>query len=378
MANKVKVPREAEAILTDLDVKEVSLVDRPANKRRFLVVKRDDGRLAVVRKMEDNNMKTNTANNADAATSDFDLENIAKDDLAELFGDLLDGDDQDDNPPPDEDLDPPPDLEIIEKVMNKELATNVIKAAIQHLLPVVNKLKSSADKSQKLDVSQVAIVKKVSQALLGLAGKMKGKPEEESDKKGGKEDKTEKVAKDALAAITAVIEKLMGVVNTLKALGESDDIPAGVVSEIQATATALNSIASSYENPPTSGKEKKVEKMEIFSNKKSSDGDTEVVIKSAKGNLKRVKLTKLKNAISTLQDIIKELEDGTPTPKPADVAKNDDAVMKAISELSTKIETKIDEVAKRVEAVEKAAPAGSESTTPIEKRNGLWSSVFKQ
>ncbi len=35
-----KLPADAEAVLTDIDVEEVSFVDRPANKRRFLIVKR--------------------------------------------------------------------------------------------------------------------------------------------------------------------------------------------------------------------------------------------------------------------------------------------------------------------------------------------------
>ena len=46
-----KTPNAAEAKLTDLDVREVSVVDRPANKRRFLIVKRDEG-LAVIRTEE--------------------------------------------------------------------------------------------------------------------------------------------------------------------------------------------------------------------------------------------------------------------------------------------------------------------------------------
>ena len=38
----------AEARLEDLEVREVSVVDRPANKRKFLIVKRDDtGNLEV-------------------------------------------------------------------------------------------------------------------------------------------------------------------------------------------------------------------------------------------------------------------------------------------------------------------------------------------
>jgi hypothetical protein len=35
-----ELPADADAVLTDIDVEEVSFVDRPANKRRFLIVKR--------------------------------------------------------------------------------------------------------------------------------------------------------------------------------------------------------------------------------------------------------------------------------------------------------------------------------------------------
>lgn len=329
---------------------------------------------------------------------DGDQVSILKDeDLADLLG-AEDGDvPSDEDAAMDEtDPEPEPEPEPIEKGAVGE-AIKIAKAAVQRLMSVVNKLKSQKEGSAKLPPPLANDVRTVARALAALAEKLGGKGDKEE---GDKDAKTEKAAKDALAGVTAALERLMSVVNRLKALEPDAEVPKAVVNELRGVATALNSLVSRYGYPEQDrdgkgkgkdkekdgdgkGKTEKLDRPEVFI-LKSDDQDPEMIIKAGR-KMKRTRFSLFKKAVEMLTEILKELEDAkagaAPAPKkPSKAEKADDDFQKQMLEGIAGIKEEVGKVSKRVDELETARPAGADEDPPkpVEKKGkGLWSSVLR-
>jgi len=404
-----KTPKDAEAKLTDLDVREVSVVDRPANKRRFLIVKRDGGGLAVIRTEE----KMSKRAIPRAAAEEFghilltdddqdDRATILKDeDLADLIGaEEGDGPDEDAS---DEDEDA--EIEPIEKGMVAD-AIKITKAALSKLMAVVNKLKKGKEAGAKPDPATLSVVRQVAAALTAMVEKLgeaggkgdKGKGKEQDSDEGDKGDKTEKAAKDALTVCTAAVGSLTNAINQLKELEADGDVPPPVLNALRACATSLAALAGDegaagagdeeqgdkgkkgkpFGKPEDEekGKTEKAARPEVFL-KRGNDADPEVIIKVGT-KMKRTRLSLFKKAVEMLAEILKEL-----SPSDQDRAKDSKANQDFQRAMLAKLDGIVGEVKKvstRVEDLESGGrPAGTDEDPPkpIEKKaKGLWSGLL--
>lgn len=393
-------PKGAEARLTDLDVREVSVVDRPANKRRFLIVKRDDGNLAVIRMEEP---MSRTAIPREAAeefghillSDGDDKATILKDDdIADLVG-LGEEDGEE------EETEAAADGEIVEVEKGvKDEAIKIAKAALQRLMSIVNKLKgASKEKGGKLPAPLSNEVRTLAQALSALAQKLGGK-----GKGKDTDDAAEKAVSDAVGGLTAAVEKLMEVVNALKALDQAaTEVPGEIVTQIQGVATMLAQVASRFgagEEAPEEGaadakkkpekpeaeQAQKIKRPEVFV-KRSDDGDPEVIIKAGR-KMKRTRLSLFKKAVEMLQEILREIDAAAaradaeePQRRQTKTEADNDSFQAKLLETLTSIKDEVGKVTKRVSDLEGTHPAGSEEDPPEvveKKRTGIWGSVFNQ
>jgi hypothetical protein len=385
------MPKDAEARLTDLDVREVSVVDRPANKRRFLIVKRDNGGLAVIRTEE---AMPRTAIPRDAAEefghileSDDEPVGILKDeDIADLFDATGEPDDAEDA---DAGAEEKPELEAIEKGMAAE-AAKIAKAAVQRLMSVANKLKAQKEGSAKLAPPLANDVRTVAKALAALAEKISGK----GDKGKAPAEGTEKAAKDALAVVTAALEKLMSTASKLQALEADADVPPAIAGDLRAIATALTALVSAApaeeemgggkkgkgkpapEEEPTA---KSLAKPEVFIAKADSD-DPEIIIKAGR-KMKRTRFSLFKKAVEMLQEVLRELEETQSAPagkKPSKAEKSDEDFQQKMLDKLDGIKEEVGKVNKRVDELETARPTGTDDDPPkpVEKRQSMWGNVL--
>jgi hypothetical protein len=380
-----KTPNAAEAKLTDLDVREVSVVDRPANKRRFLIVKRDEG-LAVIRTEE--TMSRTAIPRAEAEEfghillSDDGAVGILKDeDLAELVG----ADDGDAEAEEDEDVDA--EDEVIEKGAVSD-TVSIAKAALAKLMAVVNKLKKEKEAGGKPDSSVLSVVRQVAAALTALVEKL-GDSDGKGKDKDKEEDTTEKAAKDALAVCTAAIGSLTNAINQLKDAEADGDVPPPVINVLRAVANALSGLAGGDggnteeegkgkgkgKKPPVEETEKQ-SRLEVFMKRGDESADPEVMIKVGT-KMKRTRLSLFKKAVEMLADILKEL-----SPSDQDRAKGSKAnqdFQRAMLEKLDGIGASVGKVVKRVDELEAGGrPAGADDDPKVveKKQKGLWSGIL--
>jgi len=382
-----KTPNAAEAKLTDLDVREVSVVDRPANKRRFLIVKRDEG-LAVIRTEE--TMSRTAIPRAEAEEfghillSDDGAVGILKDeDLAELVG----ADDGDAEAEEDEDVDA--EDEVIEKGAVSD-TVSIAKAALAKLMAVVNKLKKEKEAGGKPDSSVLSVVRQVAAALTALVEKL-GDSDGKGKDKDKEEDTTEKAAKDALAVCTAAIGSLTNAINQLKDAEADGDVPPPVINVLRAVANALSGLAGGDggnteeedkgkgkgkgKKPPVEETEKQ-SRPEVFMKRGDESADPEVMIKVGT-KMKRTRLSLFKKAVEMLADILKEL-----SPSDQDRAKGSKAnqdFQRAMLEKLDGIGASVGKVVKRVDELEAGGrPLGADDDPKVveKKQKGFWSGIL--
>lgn len=379
MAGKKK--EEADAELEDLDVREVSIVDRPAIKRRFLIVKRDNG-----------------------PEEDMPKVKVSKDEDSSLL-DLLFGSD-DDKPDMDQDadivLDEDIDLEAITKTA-VEGTGKIVSVMVGKLTKVVSTLKSA---EAAVPADAATEVKSIAKTLGGLVQKLGGK---------GADDKTEKAADSPalLKVCSASLQQLMSAATKIKEISKSaEEVPAALIGSISVAAVALaksvtapkadaEAGSTADDTADDKGKTKTTKKDEplfrVFVTK--GDEDNPEIIVKAGAKMKKLRLNQFRKAVSTLASLLKELEGDTSDSDKgvqksdvseivnAGLAKGFELLEKKLGATVTDtVKASIEAVTKRLEAVEDTVPAGNgdadaTETKPDEVKKtegGMWSSVFAQ
>jgi len=401
----------AEARLEDLDVREVSVVDRPANKRKFLIVKSVDG-LEVIRMEEGMPRNAIPANRAEEMgfvpvpvqdePAPVAKEEDTDDSLLDLFGF---GDDLDpENPDVVDDGDDDGEVVIVTKGV-KAMALKETNAALQNMMKVTNTLRGLAEKSGEVSKEVAAQFGQISEAITATLAKMGEKGGDGDDK-----DAAHKAADAAavFAACKATVERLMACVNKIKALDDNaEEIPADVKADLAKIAKALGIMAQKFggagdtqddkgDDQADKGKAQKREGLEIFL-KHGSDGDDPEVILKAGAKMRRARLSKLKAAIKALNEVLIELDpseklddddgkdDKKGKKKPAKKSEGPslgEKLVGAITTLTEKVDglgTQVQDITKRVGEMEDTRPAGATNDDPpaeVQKKQSMWSGII--
>jgi hypothetical protein len=396
-----------EARLEDLDVREVSLVDKPANRRRFLVVKRQEDSMSTkrraapadeVRKDDAGNDATDGKNTDDANTQ------VAKDEEGSFLDILGIGDspgegegasdDQGDADAGDQGGD-------TQQVQKAEKAKDVLGK----LTPILQKLTGAVTKAKDLGGKPLTpeIAKTISEVVKALQG-FGGKADDDGgdgDAGDGEKDKKEKADTGALAS---AVSKLTAIVEAVKKAGDGD-APKDIATKLASIAKGLEGFLSKQKAPEdkkadddkdAKDKDKKDAKgktekaFEVFKAAGSgNDDDPEVIIKAG-AKMKRSRLSKLKKAVETLAALISELEgEASGGKEKATKAEVDlSPVMNRIDEFASAVksrfealEGKTDAVNKRVENIENTRPAGNGEgdPDPVQKSDegeNFWAGVL--
>ena len=339
--------------LDGLDVREVSVVDRPANKRRFLIVKRAEDVMPKIEVSHDADFLTEILKLAGAD----DAESTAKAAAGELSRAVA---------------------EVVGK-LSKTVAT--IKTEFD---------KAGADKS-KVPESVAADLRDVQQALSTIADAL--------GKKG--EAPQAKAAGDALQVCTQALEQLMALTEKLKGLGEADAVPGDVADAIKAVAELLGGLEMSADGgkapakdgpkdgppkgPPQAGSKGPAGEADKDANGEATikafvskgDSDPEIILKIG-SKMSKTRLSKLKSAVDTMISLVKELEGEADkdakaigklahatatliTPPVVDTV----AIAKAASDSVAKLlGEKLDPLAKRLDALEGGNHGGNGEADP--------------
>lgn len=394
--------------LTELDVREVSVVDRGANKKKFLIVKSFDG-LIINKEMEGDLMPRKGIPAAVAHAQGLigdDPDKINKDDDDNAsFLDLLgvsadpgatesDGDDTDESEGSD---DSEGGIIAIEKDV-KATALKVVNALVQKLTAIVEKLKASIENKSEVsgDVSKELIA--IAQGAAKLVSMLGGESEPEKSEKSD--------ASSMLKKATSALEKLMDFAAKLK---EADDgiekVEGSLLSTLKQAASVLSSLLG--EGKKETSKKNEVEETETvtaFVQKGGSIEDPEIIFKVG-AKIKRSRLSKLKKLHDLLGSLIFELE-GAQKNKDGDDGKNKDGdkgkgkekkkpeikkfeenlIVKIADKITPKLDSftekitgTIDKLSKRMDSLEIVRPAGNgghEETEPVKKGQNLFHNLF--
>lgn len=363
---------KAKAELIDLEVDEVSVVDRGANLRRYLITKNESGDLV---------MKTEEPMGT--------KKKVKKADESDLSSILFGGEGWDDDS-----SDTSDEMVVITKGLKTE-----IEAALQKIMGKLSKIAGKA-KDIKKDVPSDVLTElsTIAEAVEALANQLS------KDADGGTET-TEK-ASDFGSMVIDATEALVAAANEIKALDDdTTEIPAALVDAIKKVAVMLmKAIERAGEEAddaePDADDDAEVEQndvakmfgFEVFRVvQKDKDGKTQVVIKKADGKLKKMKLARFRKSVEYLTSLLKDLED-----TPADKEETKKAVVEGLSGVTELLDTKLAEVMKAVEKIgegqeaikkrqddfETANPGGNGEpgedvdviTEPVEK--SLWSGVL--
>lgn len=372
-------PKQTPAELENLDVREVSVVDRPANRRRFLIVKREGG-LAVEETMPNQTQ-------------------VQKDEtgLLEVLG--L-GDETTDAGSAGQTADASTGVED-EEIVLVEKGTKATAAAANKLIArftkLANALKKACEKGDETPATVASEMKSLVKMCRGIAGKL-------GSAKTAKAGAAKQVkASDAAKVVAECLKQLMDLSTKLKAAGDADVTPEAM-GVMEAVCEALDALMSEEAAPPASGPPaaqsdkgkgkggetdgepaaKAEEPLEVY--KRQTPEGVEVVLKVG-AKMKKMRLNQFEKALETLNSLLKELKGEAAQPAPA--AKVDPAatVTKAVEDLGAKVEqmlaAKLEPLAKRIEAVENASPGGNgdaephETVEPVSKRGAnIWGGVF--
>jgi hypothetical protein len=321
-----------DARLEDLDVREVSVVDRPANRRRFLIVKNADG-TAEIEFISEDGISTEDMMRSAILPSEREarglrtVEPVDKDDTEVTDEDsdssafelvsLIDGFDVDEpdrghEDAGDEDDDKPP-IEPIEKQGKVGEVLRAVNAWVGQLTALVNQIRreegggeeqaADGDKKEKAGKLSAGVAGKLS----SLSGTIKQWLSRVGGSAGGKDEDKEATEKAASAGAAAALQRLMAVAAALKGLDASADVPSQVVAAVRQAATGLDSVLSTY-GPEQQRETKKSARLQVFVEKRDDDedDDPEIIVKAG-AKMKRTRLSKLKQAAYLLVSLLKEL-----------------------------------------------------------------------
>jgi len=376
--NKENNPDTAVARLIDLDVREVSVVDRPANKRGFLIIKRDDGTLQVER-ME--NTMPRVAIPREDATS-FGIEKDVGN-LADTAVSVMEEEDVDI-----EVEEEPAELVAIVKV---EKVIEVTKNALYKLMRVVLDSKESKFGAGNLPKSVCEEINGISKSLSVLFERGK-------DSK----DTIVKVVSDIVGGITEVIALLAESTNELKKLDQSSSaIPSQITMKIQSGIDVLDSILDQFSgadevNQGVEESFKREDKCDASQISVKDGGTTEVLAKVGR-KMKVARLSSFKKAVDMLQEILQELGMKNTEGNEQNVEKKCNVDLPLESQEQTVVADVVDpqkematalvalaetiaKVNKRLDDLEGTRPAGADAdqAAPVEKRISMWANIFNQ
>lgn len=383
--------KEPDAELQELEVREVSIVDRPANLRPWYVVKRDAG---VVTIQEENMPKKPTEKGDQDLVSK--IRDALGDEVVEVM-DLLDlTKEQDDSSKPGAG-----DDEEVNKV-SKADALKKVEAAVGKLMPIVNAAKSGEVKPEVADA-----IKAIAGDLRDLAkGLSSGSDEDDSS-----DEETDKGAIEGV--ITKALERLMKVVTLLKADG--DEIPGDLPKEIKAIAAMLMAAAAQA----SGGKEEEEQKSEdddeadddeeeggdketdlrAFVVGKSDDDPEVLLVRAEKGadasevlaqvfkagaKIKRARLSKLMEAYKILGVILTEVgalkpekkktqkvaPPPPPAPPPVDAGLLE--MMKSTQDTLASVSATMEKLGQRIATLESGEGTPEGDGEPVKKKISLW------
>lgn len=287
--------------LEELDVREVSLVDRPANQKPFVIVKCEGGIPTELPEAEE--MARRSAVAASESTPGVVIEKtkggvvIEIDDISQLDPlDVVDDDeethvdkneaegdeaDTDDTGEGEEDSDS-------DQLVIKASTLTLVSESLTRLMDVVNAI----SKADALEDTHTAELRDIAKAL---------SPEANT---------ADVTAEDARKVTTDALSKLMTTVNLVKALDdEIDALPDAVTKQIDEIAANLNGVAASTiekNNDEVTNPESDEPKIIVYKSERD-DGDLDLVIKRG-AKMKTTRLSKLREAHAMLSKLIEELE----------------------------------------------------------------------
>jgi chromosome segregation ATPase len=402
-----KAPEEAEAALEDLEVKEVSVVDRPAIGRRFLVVKNADGDVELINEEEAMSRGMIPAGAAEDFGHVKDTDD-SEEGLADLFSVLFTEDDDSE----------PAGVESITKTAKAD-ALKATSDAMGALTNVVASLKQ-ADASGDLTEDQTKALGDVAKALAAAADKMGSKSDDE-DKTSQQQEEQAKSAAAALQKASDALQQLVQLVNRIKGLDDGiDKIDDEIVGSVRTIGKTLGSLAGAKEPedkakdeedkkdddkkaaPPFGGapggggqggddeeededknKGPQQKRFEVFKGDVDANGDRSIVFKIGR-SMRKTRLSKLRAAVKTLVALMEELD-----PKKDKATKVDlspvTSQLTALTEAVTKANETVKAIDSRVATIEQedtTVPAGrgEQQTEQIEKKDdakkGLWDNLL--
>jgi hypothetical protein len=335
-----------DAALENIDVREVSVVDRPAIRRKFLIVKRD----------------TMEESMPDKVITDEDI----FDAVDHILKDSKDEETQE---------------EIVKVTVGQTL--KVLTASLQSLMASTKQIKALGDQPVTSEISSK--LKSIAAAITGIVGAS---------------DKTEKIKGTTLQAATTALDRLMSMVSKIKGMDASSDLESSVAGELKAIASLIGGMASQ----PAAKVEEKIEKeeevideeieedLEVFKSLSSGDEEDPEIIIKAGSKMKRQRLSAFRKAVDTLVSLLKELE-GQPQEKDekmetkkaavseewmAGITKTINEFTEKMSELGKSMTEKIEALQKRVDEFDNVRPSGEgdEDEEIQEVKKNLWAGVL--
>lgn len=395
---------QADAELEELDVREVSIVDRPANKRKFLIIKRDVAGLDLEEDMPD------TRVTKDDDTSLLDLLGL------ELGDDDSDFDHRDGIVTLDDDF----DLEAITKAAIEE-TNRIVSAMVGRLSKVVSALKGGGGGGDDKDAEKAEVppkvageIKSIAKTLATLAQKLSGQGGEPGGEPDGEKEAAKKADSAAVLKVcSAALQKLMSAAGKLKAIDKgAEEVPTAIVADIGAVAVALGKAVELPADDGDKGADDKVddadkkkttkraEPFQVFVTK-GTDDDPEIIIKAG-AKMKKARLNQFKKAVETLMSLLKELEGDQGGDKDAkdkkgvqksDTSDLNEKLVKGFELLQSKLgdmiagtmKTALEPITKRLDEIEETVPPGNGDadvtevkTEEVKKSDeGLWSNLFR-
>jgi hypothetical protein len=349
---------KAKTRLEELEVHEVSVVDRPANRRKFLIVKRQEIEMPNTDK-EKQNIKEISKDEGSALALLLDLDNFS-DEETEIEDQDHDDEDKGEG-----------SFSQIFKASDAGTALKAVQLAIQKSMGVAGAIKKLGD---------TPITEEISKALRGVSAALKlmaGDAEAKEIKEEGEASLVQKA--------NSAVERLMAVASKLKELESNAEVTDDLFSELSTISKSMAALAIITKADDKEGdqdtQDTDDQKIQVFVAKGDTSDDPEIVVKVG-AKMGKARLGKLRTAVKLLTEVLGEIapEDGDKKNKKKEkVGKSDDTLAAAISsvaesvkELGTQVQemketltSSIANVTKRVDTLENEPPAPTDSDDEV-------------
>lgn len=359
-----QTPDGAEAELEDLDVREVSVVDKPANQRRFLVIKSEEtGGVTVT--LEANAMPENQNQ---VASQDTEAQSLDAMGLMDFLGLTVT---KNEEPPQTE---PPVDAPKLEEGQSLQGQVHALtKGLLQRLTKAAGDLKEDQEPSPEA-VQELAQIAKGLDFFAGQIPHEEGEVEiVQDDLEGGPKVLTHKA-----------LDHVMKATNAAKQIAQdAEHIPAEIPARLQAARILLEkAVGVEVSEEPEAQEAPALEGVEIFkAHGQDASDDPELILKVG-AKMKKTRLSAFKKAIDLLSSILAELDGAEKVDESEKVTKAEDQdltgklekgfsllegrLSSQIAEALKPLTGQIDAVQKRVDDMASANPGGRGDTGPEE------------